>query len=236
MTYKPNWFIITSEQKKDIVAAIEETAYLTVEISETVRLFYLQNIEFRRKNMFCKKCGNQIQQGSRFCMNCGNAVENQESTADNNVPFASVSESNAVPSSLPTQSGNVSKTNNKLSNKAKYGIVAGVIALIALCVLVVTVIIPSVSKSDPDIIGKWYRDGYHDEYICFTDNGTFLIGVIDGDGIIGTYHADGKQLTMTFDDQSIDDENYTLVSNYDISDNILTINAYGNTEKYVKAE
>jgi len=34
--------------------------------------------------MFCKNCGNEINEGIKFCPNCGNAIEAIKNTANKN--------------------------------------------------------------------------------------------------------------------------------------------------------
>ena len=33
-----------------------------------------ESLIYRRKNMFCEKCGTQLAEGTRFCTKCGNPI------------------------------------------------------------------------------------------------------------------------------------------------------------------
>lgn len=37
--------------------------------------------------MYCPKCGNQVDEGSKFCMTCGAQIENVPSTPASNEPL-----------------------------------------------------------------------------------------------------------------------------------------------------
>lgn len=139
--------------------------------------------------MYCKNCGNEVNENQKFCPKCGMKCD-----------------------SALLKSSNISESINSLVYAAKSKSMALPIGIvIAVVLILISVISLAVSNGKPEnkILGSWQIsatssetsdfDNYpENEYLTFNDDGT---GYLDGDiDNVFYYVIDGDTITMDCDD------------------------------------